>query len=157
DVVGRVSSPTFVGRPRELGVVESCLAQVGFGTTSGVVIGGEAGVGKTRLLGELLDRAGRSGALVLTGGCVDLGEGALPFGPIVEGLRPLADRLDEVTLEEIVGPAAAGLARFIPALGIDREEAVAPHRLFELLFGVLQRLARRAPVVLAIEDLHWAD
>jgi DNA-binding CsgD family transcriptional regulator/tetratricopeptide (TPR) repeat protein len=130
---------------------------MGQNAAPGLIIGGEAGVGKTRLLGELLDRAARRGALVLAGGCVDLGEGTLPFGPIVEALRPLPDLLDPSALEEVGGPAAAGLARFIPALGVGREETVAPHRLFELLFGVLQRLARRTPVVLAVEDLHWAD
>ena len=87
-VASRVSSPRLVGRARELAIATGALAEMGEGATSGLVIGGEAGVGKTRLLAELLDHARHRGALTLTGGCIDLGEATLPFGPIVEALPP---------------------------------------------------------------------
>ncbi len=156
----RLTSPTLVGRDDELSQLRSALSAAQGGTAQVVLVGGDAGVGKTRLVRELLDRATADGHLVLTGGCVDLGEGTLPFGPVIEALRRLHGLLDDATLDELLGPAAEELGRLVPELGHFEYRAAAVHqpgRLFELLLGVLDRLGRRAPTVLVVEDIHWAD
>jgi DNA-binding CsgD family transcriptional regulator/tetratricopeptide (TPR) repeat protein len=126
------------------------------------VVAGEAGVGKTRLVAELVGQAGELGAVTLSGGCLDVGEGVLAYAPLVEALRPLAVALDPDELDRVLGGARAELARLVPELGPQAtgrqaEAPLAPTRLFELLLGVLHRLAERGPVLLVVEDLHWAD
>jgi hypothetical protein len=80
---------------------------------------------------------------------------------MVEALRSLARALDPVELERVLGGARAELARLVPQLGQqaggDQAAPLAPTRLFELLLGTLHRLAERGPVLLVVEDLHWAD
>lgn len=101
------------------------------------------------------------GAVVLAGGCLDVGEGVLAYAPMVEALRPLAGLLGPAELERVLGGAGEELARLVPELGprdaAGRGGPLAPSRLFELLLGMLHRLAERAPVLLVAEDLHWAD
>ena len=160
----RVSSPVFVGRVVELGRLHAALERATAGAARIVLVGGEAGVGKTRLVNELA--AGVKGAQVLTGGCVELGEGSLPYAPIVEALRPLARTMAPSDLRELAGPAYGGLASLPPELGEEagtgpaasgRVDGGGQARLFELLLGLLDRLAARGPVLLVVEDLHWAD
>src|SRR6478609_747355 len=104
-VTPRVSSTTFVGRRRELARLEEAWkSAVNDEVASTVLIGGEAGVGKTRLVAELISRLGEP-ALVLTGQCTELVDRALPFGPIVLALRQLHRSLDQVTLDAVVGSA----------------------------------------------------
>jgi DNA-binding CsgD family transcriptional regulator len=161
----RVSCPSFVGRAEELHLLEAAVKRAGGGSSGTVLVGGEAGVGKTRLMGELTLRAERADARVLVGGCIQLGEGALPFAPIVEALRPLARTLDRAALETLTGPAWAELAGLLPELGDRQPPPAEPEgmadsgqaRLFELLLGLLRRLGQQSPVVLVVEDLHWAD
>jgi tetratricopeptide (TPR) repeat protein len=123
-------------------------------------VGGEAGVGKTRLVAELAARCAADGMRVLYGGCVPVGEGALPYAPIVEALRPLPDELGVATVRELVGPSWPELARLLPSLGepeVDPAGRAAQARLFELLLGLLTRLSEQTPVALVVEDLHWSD
>src|SRR5215218_4079514 len=157
---GRVASPTLVGRVEELGVLEAAQGRAANGEPAVVLVGGEAGIGKTRLVAELADRHRVEGARVLVGGCLPAGGDGLPYGPIVEALRPLPTELGVGALRELVGPSWSELARLLPALG---EPASGPAgeaaqaRLFELLLGLLGRLGEQAAVVLVVEDLHWAD
>jgi predicted ATPase len=90
---GRVVSPIFVGRVEELHVLEAALGRATNSEPAVVLVGGEAGVGKTRLVAELTARCAADGTRVLTGGCVPVGDGALPYAPIVEGLRALVGDL----------------------------------------------------------------
>ncbi len=157
--MSRISSPQFVGRAGELARLDGALADA---AARVLLLGGEAGVGKTRLLGEFTARAHTAGARVLVGSCVHVGEGALPYAPISQALRQLVRELDPVTLEKVIGAGRAELARLVPDLG--PAEAAEPAtgelsraRLFERLLGVLERLAAERPLVLAVEDLHWAD
>jgi DNA-binding CsgD family transcriptional regulator/tetratricopeptide (TPR) repeat protein len=109
-------------------------------------------VGKTRLVSELAARAGAQGARVLTGDCVDLGDGELAFAPIVSALRGLS--ADEL------GGSAVGLAPLLPQLDAPEAASESPPsqgRVFELLLGLLGRLAEARPLVLVFEDVHWAD
>ena len=158
---GRVASPTFVGRVEELYVLEAARVRVADGDPAVVLVGGEAGVGKTRLVAELTARCARDRTRVLVGGCVPVGDGALPYAPIVEALRILLGDVGVNEVRELVGPSWPGLARMLPALGApdhsDQPEQAAQARLFELLLGMLGRLGEQAPLVLVVEDLHWAD
>ncbi|HEY0716073.1 MAG TPA: AAA family ATPase [Streptosporangiaceae bacterium] len=155
-----IRSP-LVGRTEEIAALRSALAATRDGGPATVLIGGEAGVGKSRLLSEFAAAEQDTGARVLTGGCLELGPGGLPFAPFTAVLR---DLVRELGAEGLAGLLAGGtireLARLLPELGeplatVDAGEARA--RLFEQVLVLLERLAERAPVVLAIEDAHWAD
>jgi DNA-binding CsgD family transcriptional regulator/tetratricopeptide (TPR) repeat protein len=162
-VAQRVSSPVLVGRVAEAAQLWAAFERALAGTPTTVVVAGEAGVGKTRLVGELPERARRRGALPLSGGCLDVGDGMVAYAPVVEALRPLGGLLDAEELERVLGGARAELARLVPELGPAASlapgegGATAPGRLFELLLGVLHRLAEDRGVLLVVEDLHWAD
>jgi DNA-binding CsgD family transcriptional regulator/tetratricopeptide (TPR) repeat protein len=159
-VATRVSSTTFVGRSAELAELEETLADAADGHPWMVFVAGDSGVGKTRLLSELSDRARAAGARVLSGDCVELGEGELPYAPIVGALRALA-RANDPVLDTLPGAIRGQLAALLPELARDGAEpagdATAQARLFEALLLLLDRLGQEAPVLLAIEDLHWAD
>ena len=88
DMPGRVSSPQFVGREPELGQLEDAFkAAAAEERATTVLLGGEAGVGKTRLVAELAGRVRAAGGLVLSGSCLELANAPLPFGPLVQALR----------------------------------------------------------------------
>jgi DNA-binding CsgD family transcriptional regulator/tetratricopeptide (TPR) repeat protein len=156
----RVSSPQIIGRAEALAALSSALARADEGEPAVVLVSGEAGVGKTRLVKEALRGESGSGAHLLWGECVATGNGELPYAPIVGALRPLARSLRGADASEVLGGAREELARLLPALGrveLAPATPASPARLFELLLGVLERLGERAPVVLIIEDAHWAD
>jgi predicted ATPase len=157
----RVSSPVLVGRSGQLSALDTALAEAGRGRPSTVLVGGEAGVGKSRLVSEFADRSRGTGARVLTGGCLELGADGLPFAPFASVLRELVRDLGVSGVAELLpGRGTRELARLLPEFGEpagtdDTGEARA--RLFEQLLVLLERLAEAGPVVLAIEDTHWAD
>jgi DNA-binding CsgD family transcriptional regulator len=160
----QVTTGRFVGRTQELARLRELLDRATTGEPLLVLLGGEAGVGKTRLAEQLAAAAQEQGARVLRGGCVPLGEEGLPFAPVIQALRGLADQLDADELQAVAGPARQELARLLPDLAWGDQLAPAPAvggagqgRLFELLLGVLGRLAAGAPLLWVIEDLHWAD
>jgi DNA-binding CsgD family transcriptional regulator/tetratricopeptide (TPR) repeat protein len=160
----QVTSGRFIGRTRELARLRDLLARAAAGEPLVALVGGEAGVGKTRLVGQLADAVRGQGVRVLRGGCVPLGEEGVPFAPVTEALRCLADGLDPAELEAVAGPARTEVGRLLPGLGWDAEAAPAAvvpgagqGRLFELLLGVIGRLAAPAPLLWVMEDLHWAD
>jgi DNA-binding CsgD family transcriptional regulator len=162
-VATRVCSTTFVGRSAELAELEASLADAAEGHPWLVFVAGDSGVGKTRLLSELTRRAQASGARVLSGDCVELGEGELPYAPLVGALRSLARTHDPV-LEELPDTVRVELGTLLPELGQGTgahwsadADAGAQGRLFEALLWLLDRLGQDAQVLLAVEDLHWAD
>jgi ATP/maltotriose-dependent transcriptional regulator MalT len=150
-------SPVFVGRAGELAALDEALAGARGGASSTVLVGGEAGVGKTRLVEEFTARAGD--ALVLVGGCLELGTDGLPFAPFSAVLRGLVRRRGREGVAALVpGGATRGLARLLPEFGEpDADGPQARARLFEQVLGLLERLADDQPTVLVIEDAHWAD
>src|SRR2546423_352505 len=89
-VIGRVSSPTFVGRSEELGALADAVSAAAAGSESVVLISGEPGIGKSRLISEFAACSRASGANVLVGECPPLGHGELPYAPIITVLRLLA-------------------------------------------------------------------
>jgi DNA-binding CsgD family transcriptional regulator/tetratricopeptide (TPR) repeat protein len=166
-MASQVTAGRFVGRTQELARLHQLLARAGDGESLVALLGGEAGVGKTRLAEQLAATAGEQGMRVLRGGCVPLGEEGLPFAPVIEALRGLANQLGPPELAAVAGPARPELARLVPDLAWGGEPATgAPvadasqagqGRLFERLLGVVQRLATGAPLLWVLEDLHWVD
>ena len=162
-IVGTLSSPRFVGRSEELGRLESGLEAAVGGRAAALLVAGEAGVGKTRLVAELSASVRRRGVSSLIGACLDVEEGRLPFGPFIEALRPRLRELDTDARHELLAAGGGELARVLPELASGSEEkesaasALVPGRLFELTLGLLSRLATAAPVLLVVEDLHWSD
>jgi DNA-binding CsgD family transcriptional regulator/tetratricopeptide (TPR) repeat protein len=157
---GPVSSPTFVGRVKELQTLEAARGRAADGEPAVVLVGGEAGVGKTRLVAELAAHCATDGMRVLSGGCVPVGGDELPYAAIAQALRPLPEELGMDVMRELAGPSWRELAHLSPALG--EPQAVpagqaAQLRLFELLLGLLGRLSEQMPVALVVEDVHWAD
>ena len=156
----REASPGIVGRADELQRVEAALAAAAEARGSTVLIGGEAGIGKTRLVAELGERARRMGATVMSGRCIDVVGSGLPYLPLVEALRPLRGSPALADLDR----SLQELPRLVPELSEPPAlEAAQPRdpdsrlRLFEETLAVLEHLGAEAPVVLVIEDLHWAD
>ena len=154
-------SAELVGRADAVEQVLAAFAAAEAGETRHVLVSGEAGVGKTRLLtriGELVsDRGGR----VLLGGCVSMGEAALPFAPYAEIVRGLVAKDGAAETAALAGHSARDLARLLPSLGSDgempRQERWAQSRLYESLLELFRRLAAREPLLIQLEDLHWAD
>src|ERR1700759_4441317 len=114
-----VVSPVFIGRREELASLAALTRQVQSGESAFALIGGEAGVGKTRLVRELSGQAAAAGFLVLTGQCVELGAEGLPLAPLVDALRMLTRAMPPPEVAAALGPAAAGLARLRPDLAPD--------------------------------------
>lgn len=155
----RSVSPVFVGRSDELGALDEALTRAGAAEPQALLLGGEAGVGKTRLVEEFATAACRRGAVVALGGCVEIGADGLPFAPFSSALRTL-----RAVLPDEWAAAAAGqeeeLARLLPELGeatTSRHDEQGTARLFELAARLLERIAADRTVVLVLEDLHWSD
>ena len=162
-MVGRLVSPVLIGRSGELATSGLAIDAALAAHPVHLLISGEAGVGKSRLVGELARSAADRGMRVLRGACANLGDGGMPYGPIVEALRGLTRDLEPETLAAVVGPSGLDLARLVPALApttaadATTQQEWLQARLFEALLGLFQRLAASAPLLLVIEDLHWAD
>ncbi len=125
-----------------------------------VLLGGDAGVGKTRLLSELGDRALGAGWRVLVGHCLDFGDSSLPYLPFTEAFGRLA--ADGAGLAKSLIEASPAIARLMPArrLLADADEPAEPTdraALFDAVHGALERLGQVAPLLLVVEDVHWAD
>jgi DNA-binding CsgD family transcriptional regulator len=154
-------SPAMVGRREELEALEAALGHTLAGAQETVLVAGEAGVGKSRLVGELLERAGSVDATALRAGCIELEGGGIPFGPLVEMLRSLAGAADGEELAGVLGPARSELGRLVPELAdpaAGTEPAVRDAaQTLELFRGALARLAGRRPLLLVFEDVQWAD
>jgi len=153
----RMTSARFVGRTAELAELQAALGDAAEGRPSLALVGGESGVGKSRLAGELGRHARESGARVLSGDCVELGEDELPYAPLLTALRPLV-RDGDPALDALAPSLRAALDAIIPGLGAGSAGAeAAQSRVYEALLALLETLSGDAPVLLVIEDLHWAD
>ncbi|MFF5882666.1 ATP-binding protein [Streptomyces sp. NPDC014603] len=143
----------LVGRDDELARLAGVLEGARRGRARAVLLAGDAGVGKTRLLDEVAARAAADGMTVVTGHCVDLGDVGLPYLPFTEVLGRLA--ADE-RFAAVVG-ARPAVGRLLGG-GTDAVRDVdARLRLFEGMAELLAEVADIAPLLLVLEDLHWAD
>jgi DNA-binding CsgD family transcriptional regulator/tetratricopeptide (TPR) repeat protein len=164
-VSARISSPVFVGRGEELQRLQAVLDAARSGQAGTVIVGGEAGVGKSRLLAEHRAVVESGGMRFLAGACVDLGDGAPPYDPLVAALRPWLKSLPPADFGRIVGPARPAVLQLIPDLEPGGEvQAPAEGRasgsqssLFLQVLGLIERLAADTTTVIALEDLHWSD
>jgi DNA-binding CsgD family transcriptional regulator len=173
----RAGAP-FVGRIAELRRLQELNDTAADGNSAAVLLSGDAGVGKTSLIAEAARLAAESGMLVLLGRCVDLGTGALPYQPFVEALSQLVRAGKSAgDGDESSGPAsrAAAIAQqaaqerpsLAPLLGRSGQATASRPpgdagldrlALFEAVAHVLARIGDDvAPLLLVIEDLHWAD
>ena len=128
------ASHVFVGRDRELGELGRALEAARAGSSTTVLVAGEAGIGKTRLASELAARARDAGVEVLLGRSIDLVGTELPYQPFVEAVGPLG-----------------GLPQ------VDGQAPGSQLRVFQDTLALLGERAAAAPVLLVLEDLHWAD
>jgi DNA-binding CsgD family transcriptional regulator len=145
----------LIGRRREVGLIERAMAQARQGQPQLLVIGGEAGIGKTRLLDHCADAlSGPAGVRVLRGGCVELGDDSVPLAPITSTLRDLLRQLGPERLTALL-PSAEPVLGLLPELRLPAPAAQA--RPYESYADLLRRLAAERPVFLVIDDLHWAD
>lgn len=159
------SQLAFIGRATELARLGEALASARAGRGRVVVVGGEAGIGKTRLIERFTQSLGQD-CRVITGACVELSVGELPLAPFVEGLRELVRSIPPERRPALLGPGRADLERLVPELAsrapTERAIRVEPDpmaqtRLFEVVLGVLERIAAETPVLMVIEDVQWAD
>ena len=158
--LARVLCRTLIGREPELSALEDALLAALRGDGGVVIIGGEAGMGKTRLVNELVTRAQRLRCAVMSGVCSEA-ELSLPYLPFLEaiGNRLTTENLDE--LRQRLGAAADELAQLFPQLGrpaaAGGDPTQAKLRMFEAILLLLRDAARDRALLLVLEDLQWAD
>ena len=158
----RASSGRLVGRDGELTRLLGLLDDASNGRPSHALISGDAGVGKTRLVAELASRASDRGFLVLSGRCAELGD-SIPYLPLADALREGTTTPGAAT-EPLVAALAARpvLGRLLPDRDVvarpgGEVSGLAQQQLFGAVLGLLAELAEGHPVLLILEDLHWAD
>ena len=161
--MGRISCPEFIGRVKESRALDAALERAAGQAGPTVVVGGEAGIGKSRLVAEFARRAAGRDARVLTGGCAPFGGSPPPFTPVLEALRALARGASAPERERLIAVAPA-LTWLLPELagtsapwrrGQDFESG--QDLIFAWLLAALEEAAAARPLVVVLEDLHWAD
>lgn len=154
----------FAGRTRELAALTALLPRADAEGRRAALVSGEPGSGKSRLVRELAGRLAAQGALVLYGACDAVVPA--PYGPFVEALDRLVRQADPEELRGDLGPSGGELARLLPDLDSIVDGLPAPlaadadaerHRLHTAIVELLASLGARAPVLLVLEDVHWAD
>ena len=157
----RIADQPLVGRAAELEVVDLVLGDLRRGTSAALLVQGEPGIGKTRLLAALAGRADADGCTVLEGGASEL-ESDLPFWVFVDALDDYVAGLDPGLVSRLSDDARAELAHVLPSLS-DLGAAAGPvlqderYRVHRAMRELLERLAVRQPLVLVLDDVHWAD
>ena len=151
----------LVGRADEIGSIEAALSELEHGRPATLELVGEPGIGKTRLLAELAARADALGFLVLSGRAAEM-ERDLPFWVFVDALDEYVEGLDPRRLEALDEDVRAELATVLPslsALATGRQVALQHerYRSHRAVRELLELLASAQPLILVLDDLHWAD
>ncbi|GAA1856623.1 helix-turn-helix transcriptional regulator [Myceligenerans crystallogenes] len=149
-----VTHARLVGRAAELAALRDALARAGRGPGRTVVVAGEAGIGKTRLVEELTGAA--DGVVVLTGQCTDSGSGPVPYAALTGILYGIVAERGAAATLAAAGPAAGALSAVAPGL-VEADGDPGAERVPEVIAGLLARLAADRPVLVVLEDLHWSD
>ena len=162
DSLARTERFAFVGRATELEALQTAVRRAASGEPTMVLVGGEPGAGKSRLVREAARHAAASGTIVLHGRCDD-GTGR-PYQPFAEALSTFVRKVPEGPTR--LGPTARELGLLLPELPSIVPDLSAPteadadtmrFRLFEATASWLQAVAAEQPVMLVLDDLHWAD
>ena len=145
-----------MGRREQLALLDEAMGAAQAGVPGLVLLGGDAGIGKTRLLDHFADRLTESGVGVLRTACVELGAEGLPLAPVSAALRQLIGMvgLDALTRDQ---PGVAALLRLLPEYGVPADDAVDQVQLFDLYGALLHRLGTEHALVWIVDDLHWTD
>jgi DNA-binding SARP family transcriptional activator len=158
-----IRATPLIGRRVELDLVAAALVDARAGRGRVIAILGEAGIGKTRLTEEIAARAGEDGFGVLAGRCYE-SQQLFPFAPWVELFRAAGIPADAELLDGLEPAWRTEIARILPELAAGEEEPgdeglalELRGRLFEAILRLVARLVTRGPMVLLLEDLHWAD
>jgi ATP/maltotriose-dependent transcriptional regulator MalT len=155
-------SDRLVGRDPELGLLSAKIGAATAGEPGFIALSGEPGIGKTRLLAELADAASEREMLALQGSAAEF-ERDLPFGLLVDALDAYLEALDPAAFERLATDRLGELAGVFPslrALGTSLDQPTTASERFRVhgaIRELLERLAARAPVLLTLDDLHWAD
>src|SRR5687767_13108400 len=153
--------PTTIGREAPMQALLERLDRAIGGSGSVLLVGGDAGVGKTRLVRDLKHQVSTKQIRVIEGRCTST-ESSVPYAPLMNALRFRIEKGEGEAVAQMLGPLRAVLAPIFPQLEgrspspdnlADRER----ERPFELIFSVLERLAAEEPMLLVLEDVHWAD
>lgn len=161
----RQPNQNFIGRRSELAVLTSALEDAIAGAGQVVMVSGEPGIGKTRLASELAALAEAREVQVLWGSCYE-GGGAPPYWPWTHAIASLVDRLGGEQLTEILGNGNTSLAEIIPQIAQalpdmpkppDMEPEQARFQLFDSVATFLKNASTSGPILIMLEDLHWAD
>jgi DNA-binding CsgD family transcriptional regulator/tetratricopeptide (TPR) repeat protein len=152
-----LSTTVMIGRDAELAELTEAFASTAEGDPRIVVVGGEAGIGKSRLLEEFRDSLGDS-AVVVSGQSVEFGTVGLPYVPLAGVFRGLAAAYGPDTVVEAAGASQQTLRAMIDgAPPVERDERMGIDRLDEVVTTLFERLSAIRPLVVMIEDLHWGD
>src|SRR5580692_7032198 len=147
----------LVGRAVEFGRLTRVLDQAAAAEPTVALVSGDAGMGKTRLVAELATVAAERGFMVLSGRCAELGD-SVPYLPLADALRS-ADHTDPALRDAIAARPVLGL--LLPDRGSPQPvgsevSGMAQQQLFGAVLGMLAELAEQTPVLLVLEDMHWA-
>jgi DNA-binding CsgD family transcriptional regulator len=160
-----VICPVLIGRAAQLDALDRAVEQVRGGAGRTILVTGEAGIGKSRLVAEAKARLVRSGCVILEGHCFEQ-DRALPYAPLLDLLHAHLARCSSEELAHVLGFAASELVKLLPELGamlpgLAPSPALEPEQekrhLFHALAHFLVGLAGARPVLMIVEDLHWSD
>ncbi|HEX6651740.1 MAG TPA: AAA family ATPase [Thermoleophilaceae bacterium] len=151
----------LVGRVEELDVLERAVSGLAEAGASTLVVLGEPGIGKTRIVSELGARADAAGQIVLSGSSSEL-ESDLPFWVFVDALDEYVAGLEPRRLESLEPDVRAELGRILPSMSDEETSGEVPiqderYRSHRAVRELLERLAATKPLVLILDDVHWAD
>ncbi|MEN0024261.1 MAG: AAA family ATPase [Microbacterium sp.] len=149
-------STAMVGREAETRVVRAVFERSLEGTPVALLVEGEAGIGKSRLLREFAAHVANR-ADVHVGWCLDLGASRTPFGPLVGILRSIVSQLGAESVRAQLGVGAEALGMLLPELNPTERSQTSPDRVRDAIAALIEVAAERNPQVLIVEDLHWAD
>ena len=155
----------YVGRSEERSLLRQAMSRAIAGSGGVALIAGEAGLGKTRLVDEIAAEAKASGMFVVRGHCYDM-EGSLPYVPFVEAIEYGLTVTTQDVFRSAMGDAGPEIARFVPKVRVAYPDLPPPlalpsdqarHYMFESVCDFFERAAAIQPLLIVLEDLHWAD